>query len=83
MSRLLQSVAPDAIHCLGQLFEYYLYAVFSFFTADPPVSISWDHTFILQGDHFLVLSIEPGRRKVSLYESISVWFRTDDLNTSA
>nr|XP_018909417.1 PREDICTED: syndetin [Bemisia tabaci] len=36
MSRLLQSVAPDAIHCLGQLFEYYLYAVFSFFTADPP-----------------------------------------------
>lgn len=34
MSRLLRTVAMDVIICLSQLFQYYLYAVHAFFTAD-------------------------------------------------
>lgn len=34
MSRLLRTIAMDVIICLSQLFQYYLYAVHSFFTAD-------------------------------------------------
>lgn len=37
MSRLLRSNTTDVIACLSQLFEYYLYAVYSFFAADLPV----------------------------------------------
>ncbi|KAK3932845.1 Syndetin [Frankliniella fusca] len=34
MSRLLRTVAMDVIICLTQLFQYYLYAVNTFFTSD-------------------------------------------------
>ena len=34
MSRLLRTVAMDVIICFSQLFQYYLYAVHAFFTAD-------------------------------------------------
>lgn len=34
MSRLLRTIAMDVIICLSQLFQYYLYAVNAFFTAD-------------------------------------------------
>ncbi|XP_075223193.1 vacuolar protein sorting 50 isoform X2 [Lycorma delicatula] len=36
MSRLLRFIAADVIFCLCQLFEYYLFSVHSFFTADLP-----------------------------------------------
>lgn len=34
MCRLLRPIAFDIICCMNQLFEYYLYAVHSFFAAD-------------------------------------------------
>ncbi len=37
MSRLLRSISSDVLLCLKQLFQYYLYAVCSFFTIDLPV----------------------------------------------
>ncbi|XP_069681255.1 syndetin isoform X2 [Periplaneta americana] len=38
MSRLLRPIACEVIICMTQLFDYYLYAVHTFFTADLPVS---------------------------------------------
>lgn len=38
MSKLLRSNATDVVTCLRQLFDYYLYAVYSFFASDLPVS---------------------------------------------
>uniref|UniRef100_A0A1B6C6F1 Vacuolar protein sorting-associated protein 54 N-terminal domain-containing protein n=1 Tax=Clastoptera arizonana TaxID=38151 RepID=A0A1B6C6F1_9HEMI len=39
MSRLLRSNATDVILCLSQLFEYYLYSIYTFFASDlPPAS---------------------------------------------
>ena len=38
MSRLLKSIAVEVVTALCQLFEYYLYTVYSFFTVDTPVS---------------------------------------------
>lgn len=34
MSRLLRPIAFDIIVCMNQLFDFYLYAVHSFFTSD-------------------------------------------------
>nr|CAD7591027.1 unnamed protein product [Timema genevievae] len=38
MSHLLRPIACDVITCMSQLFEYYLYTVYSFFANDLPVS---------------------------------------------
>jgi hypothetical protein len=37
MSRLLKSIAVEVVTALCQLFEYYLFTVYSFFTIDTPV----------------------------------------------
>lgn len=34
MSQLLRAIASEVITGLGQLFEYYMYAVYTFFTSD-------------------------------------------------
>ncbi|XP_054267533.1 syndetin-like [Macrosteles quadrilineatus] len=36
MSKLLRSNSNDVVICLSQLFDYYLYAIFSFFASDLP-----------------------------------------------
>ncbi|GFG36817.1 hypothetical protein Cfor_08649 [Coptotermes formosanus] len=38
MSRLLRPIACEVIECMSQLFDYYLFAVHTFFTADLPVA---------------------------------------------
>lgn len=40
MMNILKPIAFDVIHCVSQLFDYYLYAVYTFFGRNDMVCIS-------------------------------------------
>ncbi len=41
MMNILKPIAFDVIHCVSQLFDYYLYAVYTFFGRNDMVQNFW------------------------------------------
>lgn len=61
MMNILKPIAFDVIHCVSQLFDYYLYAVYTFFGRNDMVQYFW--IAILLFDYTLYIYVEEQQAK--------------------